>query len=504
LEQSYTTILELEEFAPAARQLGKMLNGVLSKQMMRAEHGEVEANLRKEGAEFLRLVYQGHLDARAASEEMLEGVTGADGRERTHRREGCQRTLATVFGKVTVSRIGYSTRGASSLFPMDAELNLPADEYSHGLRRLVMEESSKVSYDEVVTSIQRTTAGKVPKLQAEKLVTVAAGDFEEFYRKNQAQPVERTKDLLILSFDGKGVVMRTDSLREATKKAAERGRHKVRTRLSKGEKSNRKRMATVSTVYDMERNVRTPEQIMCSTDEQKRAEQKVPRARNKRVWASVERTAETVIGEAIEEALRRDPQKKRPWVVLIDGQGQQLRTTLACLNEYEVAGTTLILDFIHVLEYLWKAAYCFHQEGSEDAETWVRERALNVLNGKASNVAAGIRRSATLRGLSDSARKPADTCADYLLKYAPMMRYDQYLASGFPIATGVIEGACRHLIKDRLDITGARWSLQGAESILKLRSLRSSGDFESYWAYHKAQERSRNHERSYALRAEAG
>jgi hypothetical protein len=118
---------------------------------------------------------------------------------------------------------------------------------------------------------------------------------------------------------------------------------------------------------------------------------------------------------------------------------------------------------------------------------------LQILRGKASDVAAGMRRSATLRGLRPEERKGVDTCADYLVKYREMLRYDCYLAEGLPIATGVIEGACRHLVKDRMDITGARWRLRSAEAILKLRSLHSSGDTEAYWAFHKAQEQDRNY-----------
>ena len=129
---------------------------------------------------------------------------------------------------------------------------------------------------------------------------------------------------------------------------------------------------------------------------------------------------------------------------------------------------------------------------------WVQERAQHVLQGQAREVAAGMRRSATLRGLSTKQRQAIDTCADYLLNRQSYLRYDMFLAQGFPIATGVIEGACRHLVKDRMDLTGARWRLKSAEAVLKLRSLRSSGDFEAYWLFHKQQERQRNHLSRYA------
>ena len=145
-----------------------------------------------------------------------------------------------------------------------------------------------------------------------------------------------------------------------------------------------------------------------------------------------------------------------------------------------------------------KAAHCFHPVGSDGAEAWVRDRALSILNGRASEVAAGMRRSATLRQLLKTRRQAVDKCADYLLKYRPYLNYDVYLAHGFPIATGVIEGACRHLVKDRMDITGARWRLQSAEAVLKLRALRSNQHFDAYWRFHKTQELERNHLSRYA------
>jgi hypothetical protein len=165
---------------------------------------------------------------------------------------------------------------------------------------------------------------------------------------------------------------------------------------------------------------------------------------------------------------------------------------------HEELKLTIVLDLIHVLEYLWKASLAFCDEGTRERDDWVSLRLLRVLKGHASHVAAGIRRSATLRGLTPEQREAADTCADYLLNHTPYVRYHEYLEAGLPIATGVIEGACRHLVKDRMELTGARWSLAGAEAVLRLRALRSSGDFEPYWRFHEAQEYQRNHAALYA------
>jgi len=159
---------------------------------------------------------------------------------------------------------------------------------------------------------------------------------------------------------------------------------------------------------------------------------------------------------------------------------------------------TIVCDFIHVLEYLWKAAWCFYNQGDPAAQAWAHDKASAILTGNAKQTAAAIRRKATGQGLDAHKRANADTAADYLVNKAAYLDYPTALTRGWPIATGVIEGACRHLVKDRLDLTGARWSLQGAEAILKLRALHSNGDFDAYWQYHLAQERRRNHEQRYA------
>ncbi|MCP4195799.1 MAG: hypothetical protein GY762_01490, partial [Proteobacteria bacterium] len=159
---------------------------------------------------------------------------------------------------------------------------------------------------------------------------------------------------------------------------------------------------------------------------------------------------------------------------------------------------TLIVDIIHVIEYLWKAGRAFHPKSGPELEKWVRHRLLGVLRGKAGQMAGGMRRSATRRKLSPKTREPVDTCANYLLNKSPYLRYDSYLSRGFPIATGVIEGACRHLVKDRMEITGAKWRLAGAEAVLRLRALRSSQDFDEYWEFHEACEYKRNHQALYA------
>jgi hypothetical protein len=152
-----------------------------------------------------------------------------------------------------------------------------------------------------------------------------------------------------------------------------------------------------------------------------------------------------------------------------------------------------MLQYVPFSEYIWKAAWSFFEVGDPSAEAWVKDKATEVLRSKAATVAGAIRRKATCLGLDPSRRANADACADYLLAKSEYLDYANALQNGWPIATGIIEGACRFLVSDRLDVTGARWGLEGAEAVLKLRALRSNGDFPSYWAYHLAQEKRRVH-----------
>ncbi len=160
----------------------------------------------------------------------------------------------------------------------------------------------------------------------------------------------------------------------------------------------------------------------------------------------------------------------------------------------------IVVDLIHLIEYLWPAAYCFHKPGSDGAREWVVERVRALLNGAdPSQVAAGVRRSATLLGRTGKIerRDAVDECAKYMLGLAEYMRYGDALRAGLPIATGVIEGACRHLIRRHLGIGGARWSVEGAEAILLLRAAVLSGDFDAYWKFHAAEVYARTHAAKY-------
>lgn len=484
--ESYIEQAGLGEFEAAWGELEGLVVELRELSREVREHGEIERKIGERGNEIMRLLMQGYLDRVAQAEEKLADVEDADGRRRYARVR--QRVLMTRFGEVTVTRLGYSDHGKDSVYPLDARLNLPLEKYSHGLGERVGEAAAASSFDATVDGIARHTGGFVPKRQAEEQVRKLAVDFDAFYVRRQVES-GNGEDLLVMSADGKGIVMRHEDLREGTRKRAEEEKHKLETRLSKGEKRHRKRMACVAAVYDVGRHLRSAQAIMGLRP---REEAAPPKPRNKRVWASVGKDLEAVLDDMLNEAKRRDPEGRRTWVVLVDGHEEQLRQIDKAVKRHGVK-VTVVQDFIHVLEYLWEAAWCFHPEGSAQAEIWVRDHALALLSGNASDVAAGMRRSATRRWLLPAWRAAVDRCADYLLKNRKRLDYAAALREGWPIATGVVEGACRHLVKDRMECGSARWSLDGAEAVLRLRALRCSGDWDAYLPFHRAQEQRRNY-----------
>ena len=262
-------------------------------------------------------------------------------------------------------------------------------------------------------------------------------------------------------------------------------------------KRNRKRMAEVAAIYSVAPFPRTVMDVVHDLRPVQSTSKQRSKPVNKQVSASVELDAESVIRQKFEEALRRDPQQQRQWVALVDGNKDQIKLIRKVAKKLGIQ-IRLVLDLMHVLEYLWKAAYCFAADGTKEAEAWVEQRLIGLLQGQSAGyLAKGMRRNADQRGLSKDKRKAVDDCARYLVNNRKLLHYDQALSDGLPIATGVIEGACRYIVRDRMSVPG-EWSLAGAEAVLRLRALWTNGDFDAYWAFHLEREHERTHRSRYA------
>jgi hypothetical protein len=459
---------------------------------------EIEASLETDGRELLSVLLQEHWDNQGSG-RVGETVCGADGVVRSHTRDHRETGSQSVCGAVRLARTGESQRGVSSLFPRDAQLHLPLHGYSHRLQKRVAAKAAKMSFEEVANDIATETGVRFGKRQVEEIVYGAAQDFDAFYAQPSAEAVRQqaaAKPMQVLTFDGKGVVMRQEALRDETRQKAETRAPQAPRGLAHQEKSHRTRMATVAGLSHIDRHRRSPQTVAQQFAPLRLLPNKrkaAPKPVGKKRWASLAKPMKTVIETVCAEGCRRDPEHQADWVVLVDGDPTPINYIAQAATACEVT-VVVMVDIIHVLEYLWKAAKAWCGPDEATQAQWVAEKTRQLLHGQVKSMVRSLRRGATAQGMSATQREPIDRCATSLANHAPYLNYPHSLAKGYPIATGVIEGACRHLVKDRMEITGARWGLQGGEAVLKLRALCINGDFDTYWDCHAQQEYQRNHQ----------
>lgn len=390
------------------------------------------------------------------------------------------RRYVSIFGEFILKRTAYGSREGQKIacVPLDNRLQLPESVYSYVLQDWDQGLCAEEAFGQTRRTIARMLGLKQSVDSLERMNEQMAAQVQS-YRENRPMPRREDEgELLVVSADGKGIVMRRSA--EAAAPAAHR---------SKGEKASQKRMATVGAVYSVDRYVRTAEQVVATLfrDEPRPAETR-PQPQSKHVWASLERqddgepcsSLDIVYPWLLNEVAERNGDLSKEMVYLYDGQEALWEASVRHLPRKNGTG---VLDLMHVTPRLWQAAHVFCPEGSGAAEAFVRARLLRVLRGEAAAVIGGLRQMATKRGLKGSRKKALTTVCNYLDKNRERMRYDEYLAKGYPIASGVIEGACRHLVKDRMERAGMHWTPTGAQAMLDVRSVHVNDDWAAYQTY---------------------
>ncbi len=438
---------------------------------------EVETETASRIRELARLLLQEHVDARGEGEVGARIDLEVEGEAvvtLSHRRVR-ERQYVSLFGPITIARLSYGQRRHASVVPLDEELSLPSRSYSYPLQQRLTTGVARGPFAEAVTALAETTGVRVSAANLEEVVVEVAQDFDAFYAQHAGAAIEEQASILVATLDGKGVVMRP----------APGQRLPERAPGTKGPRPGSKREARVAAVYAVAPFVRTPEEVLGEMGPKtgpKRVGPARPRPQHKRVWASLEKSKDEVFAEVADEMRRRDPKRTHVWACVTDGDPALQKRALKVLG----AGgeVILILDIFHVTEYLWEAARAFHGQGAPQTRQWVDYYLEKILYGEARAAARGMRQSATKQGLGGSAREAVDAAARYLLRNQAYMKYDEYLAAGLPIGSGVAEGTCRHLVKDRMERTGMRWTMRSAEAVLKMRALEICGDAQAYWDFH--------------------
>lgn len=439
----------------------------------------VELGTETRGRELLRLLLQAHIHQRGLGDvgPAVE-LVDADGRKHLLPRQQRLRvrSILTLFGEVTVERYRYAQRRGPCVHPLDEALQLPERSYSYELQRRLVKRAVQGPFQEAIDGLHEATGVRVPKRSAERVLIDASRDVDAFYAQRKGPGPKSTGPILVGSIDGKGIPMVRS---EPAPKVVRR---------SKGERANKKRMATVAAVYTQQPRVRTPEGVVESLFHEAEPRPREARAgpEHKRVWASLRLNKDDFMQDVKAEMDRRDPRRVKTRVVVTDGE----RALQRRVSE-KMEGAVVVLDFLHVLEKLWAVAYVFHPEGSPQAVAFVRERALRILRGQVSQVVKGFRQMATKRRLRGEKKRVVLNVAGYYYRNRSRMRYDEYLAKGLPIASGCVEGACKNLIKDRMERSGMRWSEEGAEAMVRVRAVYLSGDFDEHWDYHVGMEQQR-------------
>ena len=412
----------------------------------------------------------------AGTGDLGETITLPNGQESRRLPDLHPRRYVSIFGVFSLQRVVYGSREGQQLdfVPLDNRLQLPASDFSYVLQDWDQNLCVEEAFGQARSVVAKILGLKQSVDSLEHMNQQMAVDAPTFLL-NRPLP-DTAGEILVTSADGKGIVMRRTADDPAP--AAHR---------TKGDKASQKRMATVGTAYTVDRYVRTPEQVVAALfrDAPERSQDR-PRPQHKHVWASLNVDEEPgsgldrVFAWLVGEVVQRNPDLTKPMVYIGDGQESLWQTRAEYLPK---SNSVDVLDLLHVTPRLWQAAHVFHKEKSDVAEQWVRHQVLRVLQGKAAGVLRRFRELGRAAKLSAAKKKTLGTVCAYLRKNLHRMRYDEYLAAGYPIASGAIEGACRHLVKDRMERAGMHWTVPGAQAMLNVRSVYCSDGWDEYQAY---------------------
>jgi hypothetical protein len=370
---------------------------------------------------------------------------------------------------------------------LDATANFPERCYSYLLQEWMNLCSIRDSFDESHVTLSSLLYLDINSSRFEVVNREGADKYDKFYEDKELPSPDSEGELQVVQFDGKGVPV---IKREAAK---------IKARLGKGEKRQKTKEATVGVSYTVDRVIRTPEEVaenlIYPENRQNRKEEKKDtpiRAQNIRREASLTRSREEVMTDIVTDAQRRNGDNKRPWIVVMDGALGLWSAIALVLPGVNWIG---ILDIIHVVEYLWKAGNVLYGEGKPETKKWVYNHLLAILQGRVGRVIGGLKQVVTKRQsqLSKNKKETLQSVIRYFENHKQWMAYDEYLRKGYPIGSGIVESTCGHTVKKRMEGAGRRWSLDGAESMLLLRSIYTSNDWAEYWHF----KRQKEHERLY-------
>lgn len=397
-----------------------------------------------------------------------------------------EKSYFSIFGKLKIKRYLYHL-GKESFAPLDIVLNLPSRCYSYFLSEWVNHLNIKDAYEETGLLLKKFFGLSLSVAAVETITQDSATECETYYEFKKSRPdippdqeQAHQGELTVVGFDGKGVPM-------IKQEAA-----KIKGRQGKGEKRQKKKEALVGVKYTIEPEPRTAEEVARNLvypehkkhDDDEATPTPTARAQNMRYIASLKKPKREVMRE-ISQAIETQSFGEQALICLIDGARSLERALKEVFNA--ITNKVIIVDIIHVLEYIWLIAHLKYAEGTEEVRQYVFKTLLSILQGKVVEYIKTLQHEVKTGNWKTSQRETFTKVITYLKNHHAYMKYDEYLTNGYPIATGVVESACGHIVKDRMELSGARWSIDGAEAMLRVRSIVKSQDWDDYWKFYMRQ-----------------
>lgn len=455
----------------------KMIDFVTGEQARIATADHIERGLFKLllrlGAKLLTLFFV--MRSQACSRETLQTAEG----HKLYYQRDTQRAYFSIFGKLAVWRPYFYKAGVGGQTPLDAELSLGDDCYSDLVREVSEYLGVYSVYHKTTDILKRLLGLSLSTRVVEENIAEDAAEVESYYAQKSPPAPADEDEILVIQADGKGVPMILETPAEP------------KARLSKGEKRGHKKEAVVTTVYTIATAPRTPQEVVASFFDPNqntvaaKADSPRPAPQNKHVWATLDGKDAALSRLAKQVALRQGNHIQHH-VALCDGC-EALQSRIA--NQF--TAFTQVLDFIHADEYLWDVANSLLGETNEQRTEWMANHTLQMLSGQTKQIIADFRHLAQATSTTSSQREQLVKAANYFERNLPYMDYPTYLARGWPIASGVIEGACRHFVKDRCELSGMRWNQDGAENLLHLRAIAENDDWDAYHNFRRRQRHAR-------------
>lgn len=408
-----------------------------------------------------------------------------------------RRSYFSIFGSLSFTRKKlYNKETGQSIYPTDIAMGMPKGKYSYNLQDWIGYSATDTDFRSSVELLNKIFCYSIKEMQSERISNELSEEVEVFYEEKTVSP-ENEGHYFAAGFDDKGVpILPIDAGREVDSNGV---------RLGKGQKNGVKKSSTVSVTYSFEPNIRTAEDVIASLfkenkyDETKIDESLEPKqqAQNKHIRAFLS-DKKKAMEYGFENILKRSQDKERNIVVLVDGDRGLEKAIDKTVDAKGIKNRIIfkVLDFIHVVEYLWKAANIYYGEKSPLRTIWVKEQSLLLLQGKINIVLINLQSLIQHGKYKTSKHKIINSVIKYLSNHKHMMNYKECLAKGFPISTGAIESACGHFVQCRMERNGMRWSIKGAKNMLNLRAVNKNKDWDEYMQYY-IEKKNRNYERAY-------